>query len=111
MRTRCRRTFELTLLVGLLFSSSLSFSKSPPKKYDNHSKSDVGQNHSGIHASVEIFVGKDRDLIRQYFHNNMMNMAWLKVRQIQVGLLLNINMTIEIACIRLLRQKILKTRR
>ena len=70
MYIRLWKIFTLVLCTMLLCSASLSFSKSSSKNSHKNLKSSNKASERDVRIDVDIFIGKDRDSIRQYFHNH-----------------------------------------
>lgn len=70
MKIRYGQILALASFMMLLCPAAPSFSKSPPRKGINNQESSHRGSESDVRIGVEIFIGKDRDSIRQYFHDH-----------------------------------------
>ncbi|MBN2320253.1 MAG: hypothetical protein JXR49_14305 [Acidobacteria bacterium] len=70
MKTRSWKILVLAFCVILLCSASLSFSKSSPKNSHKNLQSSHKASETDVRIDAEIFIGKDRDSIRRYFHTH-----------------------------------------
>ena len=70
MKTRLWKMLTLILCAALLSSVPLSFSKSASQNNNKHLKPHKKTDGSDVHVGVDIYIGNDRDSIRQYFFDH-----------------------------------------
>ena len=70
MESRHTKAFGLALVIILMSSAGLTFSKPAPKNKSELKNSYDKPNDSGTRIAVDIFIGNDQDTIRRYFHDH-----------------------------------------
>ena len=68
MKTGYRRVAVLAMCAVILSSMSLAISAPKDKRKDSQIVKKA--TNVDVHVGVDIFMGKDREMIRQYFHNH-----------------------------------------
>jgi len=67
MKTGYGKAFAFLICLIMLVSASIA--ASAPKDKEKHTRSVNTAANLDVHVGIDIFVGRDREVIRQYFHD------------------------------------------